>query len=139
MYDTVARIKGKVFELNTRMESKKTVILGASDNPARYSYLALKKLTRHNHPVVAIGKAKGRVGDIPIITDRPVSADIDTVTLYLNPQNQKAYYDYILSLKPRRIIFNPGTENEELEELAKKQGIKTMEACTLVMLSTGQY
>lgn len=118
---------------------KKTVVLGASDNPSRYSYLAVEKLGRYGHPVVAIGKKAGKVGDTDVITDRPAEQDVDTVTLYLNAAHQKQYYDYILSLHPRRIIFNPGAENPELAELARGNGIKPMEACTLVMLGTGQY
>jgi len=121
------------------MESKKTLVLGASANPARYSYLALQRLAAHNHPVVAVGKRKGSVANIDIQTDPVNEEGIDTITLYLNPTNQKPYYDYILSLKPKRIIFNPGTENEELYSLARKNGIRVQEACTLVMLSTGQY
>ena len=121
------------------MKEKKTLILGASTNPGRYSYLALKKLLAYNHPVVAIGKQKGSVGSIEISNVKETIPDIDTVTLYMNPQNQKGYYDYILGLHPKRIIFNPGTENEELEALASKKGIEVLEACTLVMLSTGQY
>jgi predicted CoA-binding protein len=119
--------------------SKKTVVLGASENPSRYSYLAVNKLRAYGHPVVAIGNKKGSIGDIAITIDRPDEKDIDTVTLYLNPQLQQQYYDYIFSLQPKRIIFNPGTENEELEDLAKSKGIKAMEACTLVLLGTGQY
>jgi len=118
---------------------KKTLVLGASDNPNRYSYLAVNKLAAYHHPVVAIGKKEGKVGNTPIIKERPAINDIDTVTLYLNPAHQKEYYDYILSLKPKRIIFNPGTENDELYDLAKNNGIQPLEACTLVMLSTGQY
>ena len=118
---------------------KKTVVLGASDNPARYSYLAVEKLNRNGHPVVAIGKKEGLIGATHIITEHPDEKGVDTVTLYLNPQLQKAYYDYILSLHPKRIVFNPGTENEELYDLAKKNGIEPMEACTLVLLGTGQY
>lgn len=118
---------------------KKTVVLGASDNPARYSYLAVNKLRAYNHPVVAIGKKEGKVADVDVIKEQPALSDVDTVTLYLNAQNQQQYYDYILSLHPKRIIFNPGAENEELEKLATENGIKPMEACTLVMLSTGQY
>ncbi len=121
------------------MENKKTLVLGASANPDRYSYLAVNKLSRYHHPVIAIGKRKGKAGDIDIGTEQKPLADIDTVTLYLNPENQKPYYDYIISLKPRRIIFNPGTENEELYKIAKQNNIQTLEACTLVMLSTGQY
>ncbi|MEP7319433.1 MAG: CoA-binding protein, partial [Panacibacter sp.] len=118
---------------------KKTVVLGASENPARYSYLAVNRLAAHNHPVVAIGKKKGKVGEVPVITEHPNLENVDTVTLYLNEQNQKQYYDYILSLHPKRIIFNPGAENDELAEIAASKGIQTMEACTLVLLSTGQY
>ena len=93
---------------------KKTVVLGASDNPSRYSFLAVEKLNRYGHPVVAIGKKEGMVGDTKVIKERPDEKEVDTVTLYLNPQLQKQYYDYILSLHPKRIIFNPGTENDKL-------------------------
>jgi predicted CoA-binding protein len=121
------------------MSTKKTLVLGASANPSRYSYLAINKLVNYKHPVVAIGKKKDKVADINIDTEQLPQTDIDTITLYLNPTNQKPYYDYILSLNPRRIIFNPGTENDELYKLAKDKGIKVQEACTLVLLSTGQY
>lgn len=121
------------------MAQKKTLVLGASPNPDRYSNLAAKKLKSKDHPVIAIGKRKGAIDSIEIITDQKPVEDVDTVTLYLNANNQKQYYDYILSLHPKRIIFNPGAENEELEKLANEKGIKTMEACTLVLLSTGQY
>lgn len=121
------------------MASKKTVVLGASANPARYSYLAINRLAAHDHPTIAIGIKEGKVGKVDIITEHPQEKEVDTITLYLNPINQKPYYDYILSLQPKRIIFNPGTENEELIDMARAKGIKTMEACTLVMLSTGQY
>ncbi|MCC2544818.1 CoA-binding protein [Hymenobacter sp. BT175] len=118
---------------------KKTLVLGASDNPARYSFRAVHQLKNHGHEVVPVGIRKGAVAGLPIHTDRPVEAGIDTVTLYVGPQNQPTWYDYILSLKPKRIIFNPGTENPELERLAQQQGIRTEEACTLVMLSVGNY
>ena len=118
---------------------KKTVVLGASDNPARYSFLAVEKLNRYGHPVIAIGKKEGRAGNTSIITAHPDEKGVDTVTLYLNAALQKQYYSYILSLHPKRIIFNPGAENEELETLARENGIEPMEACTLVLLGTGQY
>ncbi len=118
---------------------KKTIVLGASDNPERYSYLAVQNLIKQNHPVVAIGRKAGMINGTSIITDHPAEKDVDTVTLYLNPVAQKEYYDYIFSLHPKRIIFNPGTENDELENLAKQKGIQVLEACTLVMLRTGQY
>ena len=118
---------------------KKTLVLGASDNPSRYSYLAVQRLRKNDHPVVAIGRKRTYLNDVKIDTEKTPFTDIDTVTLYLNPNNQKEYYDYILSLKPKRIIFNPGAENDELASLAKKNNIQPIEACTLVMLSTNQY
>ena len=120
-------------------EKKKTLVLGASENPSRYSFLALNRLRNHGHPVVAIGKKTGMVADIPIEKEKKDFDNVDTITLYLNPTHQKQYYDYIISLKPKRIIFNPGAENDELADLAIQNGIKPMEACTLVLLSTGQY
>jgi hypothetical protein len=121
------------------MQQKKTLVIGASSNPQRYSYLAVQKLNAHQHPVVALGNRTGSIGNTIIETERKPLEGIDTVTLYLNPLRQKEYYDYILSLHPQRIIFNPGTENDELYDLAKQKGIEVAEACTLVMLSTGQY
>lgn len=121
------------------MNNKKTLVLGASSNPERYSYLALNRLRNAGHDVEAIGKKEETVADVTIHNTEVPFSGIDTVTLYLNPQNQKPYYDYILSLHPKRIIFNPGTENEELEKLAKENNISTMQACTLVLLTTGQY
>jgi predicted CoA-binding protein len=118
---------------------KKTLVLGASANPARYSYLAINRLKNSNHPVVAIGKKAGEVAGTAVEVVPQDVKDVDTVTLYLNPTNQKQYYDYILGLNPRRIIFNPGAENDELQRLAQEKGIDTMEACTLVLLATGQY
>ena len=120
-------------------QPKKTLILGASNNPSRYSYLALNSLRKHGHPVVAIGKATSRVADVDVMTEKKDLPDIDTVTVYLNPDNQKEYYDYIFSLHPKRIIFNPGAENQELAALARSKGIEPVEACTLVLLSTGQF
>mgnify|MGYP001550711460 CR=1 FL=1 len=117
----------------------KTLVLGASENPDRYSNKAIHRLVDHGHEVVAIGKRPGKVQGVDIQTNPVQTSDIDTVTLYLNPLHQVPYYDYILSLKPARIIFNPGTENDELEKRAAQAGIKTMEACTLVLMWTGQY
>lgn len=121
------------------MNLKKTLVLGASDNPSRYSYLAIQRLRQHGHPVVAIGRKHSIAEDVIIETEKKAYEEIDTVTLYLNPLHQQEYYHYILSLHPKRIIFNPGAENEELAELATANNIKPLEACTLVMLSTGQY
>lgn len=121
------------------MIPKKTLVLGASGNPSRYSFLAIQRLRSHGHPLVAIGRKNTRVADVPIGTEKEAFAGIDTVTVYLNPQHQQEYYHYILSLQPKRIIFNPGAENDELAALAKQKGILTKDACTLVMLSTNQY
>ncbi len=121
------------------MNGKKTLVLGASDNPERYSNLAINRLRAKQHPVAGIGARKATVGDVNIETEPIQLKDVDTVTIYLNPSHQKEYYDYILSLHPKRIIFNPGAENRELYDLAMKQGIEAQEACTLVLLSTGQY
>lgn len=120
-------------------EKKKTLVLGASDNPARYSYLAIQRLRNHGHPVVGIGRKNIKVADVNIEKEKMPITDVDTVTLYLNPTHQQEYYDYIISLNPKRIIFNPGTENDTLVNLAKEKNIRTLEACTLVLLSTGQY
>ena len=139
MHDTGRKNKGKIFGLILIMKDKKTLILGASENPERYSYLALNRLKKANHSVYAIGKRKGSLNGIEIHKEHVQFNDVDTVTLYLNPSNQKSYYDYILSLNPKRIIFNPGTENKELQDLASKKGIEVLEACTMVLLSTGQY
>lgn len=121
------------------MKNKKTLVLGASSNPSRYSYLAVNKLRAKGHDVIAIGKRDGMVNDVQINTITPDIENLDTVTLYLNANNQKQYYDYIISQKPKRIIFNPGAENDELEALALNNDILTQEACTLVLLSIGQY
>lgn len=118
---------------------KKTLVLGATPNPARYAYTAIRRLTQHGFEVVPVGIKKGSIDGIEIKNGTPEEENIDTITLYLNPQRQKPYYDYILGLKPNRIIFNPGTENFELIRMAKEQGIETEIACTLVMLATGQY
>ena len=121
------------------LKSKKTLVLGASDNPERYSYLAVNRLRSHSHPVVAIGRKKTRVSDVEVDIEKKPYTGVDTVSVYLNPANQKEYYDYIQSLHPRRIIFNPGAENPEWSDLAKANGIQPIEACTLVLLSTGQF
>jgi hypothetical protein len=118
---------------------KKTVVIGASDNPDRYAYIAGMSLTEHGHEVIAVGLKNGMMGNIPMTKELKFIPDVDTVTLYVGPRNQPYWYDYILSLKPKRLIFNPGTENPELERMAAQKGIETVEACTLVMLSIGNY
>jgi uncharacterized protein len=118
---------------------KKTLVLGASTNPDRYSYKATVQLIKKGHEVLPLGTKKGAIAGIEIINDTPQYEGVDTVTLYLNPENQKPYYDYIFSLKPKRIILNPGTENFELIRLAKDKGIETEIGCTLVMLAIDNY
>jgi uncharacterized protein len=127
------------FHKEKMAEKKKTMVLGASGNPARYSYLAIQRLRKYGHPVVAVGRKVGEVADVNIAKEQLAEKDIDTVTLYLNPANQVEYYNYILNLHPKRIIFNPGTENDELIRLAKENNIQPVLGCTLVMLGTGQY
>ncbi|NGM62502.1 CoA-binding protein [Sphingobacterium sp. SGG-5] len=118
---------------------KKTLILGASTNPARYSYLVANKLVRKGYPIVNVGRKVGEVAGVTIETATTLHADIDTITLYVGPKNQPPYYDYILNTKPNRVIFNPGAENPELAKMLEEQGVEVVEGCTLVMLNTGQY
>jgi uncharacterized protein len=118
---------------------KRTIVLGASSNPERYAYKATKKLKDYGHEVIPMGNKKGEIEGIAIQNDTPQYKGIDTITLYLNAENQKPYYDYIFSLKPKRIIFNPGAENGELMKMAKEKGIDSEVACTLVLLSIGEY
>ncbi|ALM21486.1 CoA-binding protein [Nonlabens sp. MIC269] len=119
--------------------SKKTLVLGASLKTDRYSNMAINRLESYQVPTVAIGLKTGEVAGVTIDTDQPQYEDIHTVTLYLNPKRQQPYYDYILSLKPKRVIFNPGTENPEFYEILRSNGIEVEVACTLVMLGTNQY
>lgn len=118
---------------------KKTVILGATPNSGRYAWLAATRLAKHGHEIVPIGIKDGRIAGVDIQKGQPSIEGVDTVTLYLNAGRQREYYDYILSLHPKRIIFNPGAENPELAKLATDNGIETVEGCTLVMLSIGTY
>lgn len=118
---------------------KKTLVLGASTKPERFSNKAMRKLLQHGHPVEAIGARAANAEGVAIHADHPAFQDIHTVTLYLNPQNQKPYYDYLLSLKPKRVVFNPGTENAEFKSLLQKSGIETIEHCTLIMLDDREY
>ncbi len=119
--------------------SKKTVVLGASTNPTRYSNAAVNRLKNYGHEAVPVGIKKGAIAGIEILNGAPDIEGVDTITLYLNPTRQVEYYDYILGLNPERIIYNPGTENPELMKLAKTQEIENVVACTLVMLSIGDY
>jgi uncharacterized protein len=119
--------------------NKRTVIIGASNNPERYAFKAAVQLMKSGHSIFPIGIKKGETNGIEIINEMKIIEEVNTVTLYLNPELQKSYYDYILALKPRRVIFNPGTENVELEVLLNLNKIEPLEACTLVMLATNQY
>ncbi len=118
---------------------KVTMVLVASDKPDRYSYKAVNMLLENSVPVVAISRRPGKIGDTVFIQGRPVIKAIHTLTLYLNPRNQKDFYDYILDTKPQRVIFNPGTENSELQDMLDKEDIGWEEACTLVLLTTKQF
>ncbi len=119
--------------------SKKTLVIGASNNPSRYSYKAVVSLKEHGHEAIPLGIKRGEVDGLTILKGLPELDAINTVTLYVNPLAQKQYFDYIVNLKPERVIFNPGTENKELEDLCETNGIEPIEACTLVMLATNQY
>jgi predicted CoA-binding protein len=121
------------------MQTPTTLVLGASSNPERYSFLATHLLHEKGYAVYPFGIKKGQIGDIIILNEWPKAGTIDTVTLYVGPSGQVEYYDAIMGLSPRRIIFNPGTENPTLLAMAQEKGMETIEACTLVMLKTGQY
>ncbi|MDF2438649.1 MAG: CoA-binding protein [Bacteroidota bacterium] len=119
--------------------SKKTVVIGASENPERYAYRATVALKRYNHEVVPVGLKEGEIQGIKILKDQPKIEGVHTVTLYVGPRNQASWIDYVISLKPKRVIFNPGTESGEFEEKLKANNIEPVIACTLVMLSVGNY
>lgn len=121
------------------MENKKTLVIGASDNPARYSNMAINLLRKHNHTVIALAKRAGKVGDVDFQTEFPLNEDIHTVTMYVGAARQLEYYQALIELKPERVIFNPGTENFELSDMLEMRGIETIEGCTLVMLNKGIY
>lgn len=116
-----------------------TLVLGASLNPNRYSNIAIKRLLDKKYPVVALGQKKGSVLGVKIDDERKEYQDIDTVTLYLNPERQKDFYEYVISLKPRRVIFNPGAENDEFVQLLESNNIKAEVACRLVLISIDEY
>jgi len=122
-------------------DPKVTLLVGATDNPERYAYLAAARLQEKGFPFVPIGIKKGSVLGVAIVDlhSKPLLENIHTITLYVGPANQAEWIDYLLSLHPKRLIFNPGTENPDFFFKAKKQGIDAVEACTLVMLTTGQF
>ncbi|MDN3671898.1 CoA-binding protein [Flavobacterium branchiarum] len=121
------------------MKNKKTVVLGATTKPEKYAFLAINKLVEKGHTVLAIGQNAGEVAGVKIYTKAIPLKNIDTITLYLNPSRQRDYYNYIVEAKPKRVIFNPGTENPELYQLLELNNIKAQVACTLVLLTTNQY
>lgn len=120
-------------------EDKRTIVLGASNNPQRYSYAAVARLKKKGFTAIPIGIKRGEVEGVKIVNDQAHFDNIHTISLYLSSENQIGYYDYILSLKPKRVIFNPGTYNMELIEKLELEGIEAVQACTLVMLSAGNY
>lgn len=121
------------------MPTTTTLVLGASPKPERYANMAVRRLVEHGHPVLAVGRREGAIGDVPIRTDIPSGKRIHTVTIYLNENNQAGWEARLLALHPERIIFNPGAENPRLAKAAADAGVEVVEACTLVMLGTGQY
>jgi len=115
------------------------VVLGASPNPDRFSYKAVKRLTSNHYQVVAIGKRKGMIGDVPIINGQPEIKDVHSVLMYLAPYHQGEIFEYVVSLRPKRVIFNPGTESPEFEEWLESYNIEIVRDCSLVMMATGRF
>ena len=118
---------------------KKTVVIGASENPERYSNKATVALKKHHHEVIPIGIQDGEIDGIKIVKEKIKIEGVDTVTLYVGPKNQPSWFDYVISLRPKRVIFNPGTENPEFEQMLQQNNIEPVRACTLVLLSIGDY
>jgi predicted CoA-binding protein len=121
------------------VHQKKTLVLGASLKPHRFAYKAVVKLVHHHIPVIAVGLREGAIGEVKILKSFPDLDDIHTITLYIGPKNQSSYIDYILKINPARVIFNPGTENPELEQILRSKGTEVVENCMLVMLSNGKF
>ena len=119
--------------------NKKTLVIGASPNPDRYAYHAVERLRSAGHEVIPLGIKKGEIAGISIEQGFPTIDDLHTITLYINPHLQEGYYDYVLKAQPKRLIFNPGTENPTFAEKARREGIEVVIACTLVMLSIGAF
>jgi predicted CoA-binding protein len=120
-------------------ESKKTVVLGASPNPVRFSHKAVKSLLRNEQEVVAVGFKKGLIVEEEILVGKPEIENVHTVSIYIGSSRQADYYDYIISLKPKRVIFNPGTVNPEFMGRLKREGIEPVAECMLVLLNDGEY
>ncbi len=128
-----------VFSHFCKAMKKKTLVIGASENEARFSNKCIRMLLENGHPVEAIGAREGKIEDVLIQKEKVPFAGIHTVTVYLSPQNQKEYYNYVVNLSPQRVIFNPGTENPEFENLLQQNHIETVEACSLVMMRSGAF
>ncbi len=120
-------------------QPKKTLVVGASEKPQRYANKAIRKLLNYGYEVVPLAPRPGQVAGVSFVTGFPEVKGIHTITLYIGPARQTAFYDYLLSLKPQRIIFNPGTENQAFLQKAQEQGVETVQDCTLVMLETGMF
>ncbi len=121
------------------MENKKTVVIGASTNESRYSFKAVKLLLKYAHTVVPLGIKEGTIKGYKIIIGKPKIENVHTITMYVGSKRQNDYYDYIISLKPKRVIFNPGTENPEFYNLLKKENIEIVQNCTLIMLNSNNF
>lgn len=121
------------------MESKRTLVIGASVNPERYAYKAIQQLVKNKHEVIAYGLRAGIVENVLIETEWNPNWKVDTVTLYVGPAHQSELMDKISELNPRRVIFNPGTENPAFFVFLTEKKISYELACTLVLLSTNQY
>ncbi len=116
-----------------------TLVLGASPDPSRYAHLAVRRLAAAGHDVIAVGRHLGHIGEVEILSTIPKNTAVDTITLYLSPANQRMWHEAILALHPRRVIFNPGAEDRDFAHRLEAAGIEALDACTLVMLSTGAY
>jgi predicted CoA-binding protein len=119
--------------------TKSTLVIGASLKESRYSNMCVKTLVSGQFPVTAIGLREGTIDEIPVLAGFPELDNIHTVSLYLGPDNQKTWYDYILKLNPERVVFNPGTENLEFQDILTEAGIEVIEGCTIVMVNSGTY
>jgi len=138
-YSLGQALPNRIYFYESTTIMKKTLVLGASPNVSRVSNQAVHRLKRLGHEVVPVGIRDGQIAGIDIRKGQPDVAGVDTITMYLSAKNQVQYYDYIISLEPKRIIFNPGAENAELYQMAKENGIEVENACTLVMLSLSGY
>lgn len=122
-----------------KQNKHRVLVIGASVKPDRYANIAINRLLDAGHDVMAISNRKGEVRGVEFLLDHPPLDDIDTVTLYVNPDRQKDYEDYIMNLQPRRVIFNPGTVNPPFMKRLSERGVEVLDACTLVMLSAGTF